>query len=303
VNGDAFALDTAAVRVETDAIVFVTFAPRTDGPYDGTLTIATDGDTLDIPLTGIGGEADTDTDADTDTEGGPGPNISVTPMRYDFDRVDIDGTETTTFTVSNTGDEDLLISDVVSSAGVWTTGGTLSPPQVLSPGANKLLEVTFAPTAETAYNGTITIESDDPDHPSLELTVEGEGVDLCDICAPLIDIDTGADPYAITDFFSLFGSTDTRTITVQNIGDMDLTVDSVAVNNDMLATCGDFTLGGWRGAQTLAPWATTTFTLSYRATESCLEIAQAAFDANVAHVLSDDPSEYDWVIELSGAAL
>ncbi|MDP2312108.1 MAG: choice-of-anchor D domain-containing protein [Pseudomonadota bacterium] len=295
-DGDAFELSTAAVQVETDAVVTLTFAPATEGPYEGTLSVTVDGgDTLAIPLTGTG-EA-------PDEPEGPVGNISITPTRYNFGQVDVDTTTTTTFTVSNTGDEDVLISDVVTSAGVWTTGGTLSPPQVLSPGSNKLLEVSFTPGAETTYTGTVTIESDDPDSPTVDIEVEGEGVDFCDICSPLIDVDTGADPYAITDFFSLFGSTDSRTITIQNIGDMDLTVSSVVVNNDALATCGSFTVGGWGSAETLTPYQTASFTLSYRATESCLEVAQAGFDANVVHILSNDPSENDWVIELSGAAI
>jgi hypothetical protein len=306
--GDAFEISSAFVRVETDSIATLTFAPRTAGPYDGVLSVVVDGgDTLDIPLSGTGGDdvdTDTDTDTDTDEPDGPGPNISVTPARYDFGRVDIDDTTTTTFTVSNTGDDDLLISDVVTSAGVWTTGGTLNPPQVLSPGSNRLLEVSFTPGAETSFSGTVTLRSDDADSPNLEIAVEGEGVDLCDICSPLIDVDTGADPYAITDFFSsFFGATDTRTITIQNVGDEDLTVSSVVVNNDFIATCGSFSIGGWRSAATLAPYATASFTISYTATESCLEVAQAGLDANVVHILSNDPSQSDWVIEVSGVGL
>lgn len=303
VYGDAFDVSTSTVSVDDTQVVDVIFAPATEGPYEGELTVIVGSETLVIPLMGDGVEegGGTDTD-DTDTNAGAGA-LSITPASHDFGEVNLDDTETATFTVSNTGSEDLLISDVQTSAGVWTTGGTLSPPQVLSPGSNKLLEVSFTPTAETTYSGTITLVSDDTEAPEVDIAVEGEGVDLCDICSPLIDVDTGADPYAITDFFSLFGSTDTRTITIQNVGDMDLEVTDVLVNNDTLASCGSFTVGGWGAAETLGPYETTSFTISYRASESCLEVAQAAFDMNVAHILSDDPSQGDWIIELSGAGL
>lgn len=306
ISGDAFDLSTATVRVETDSIVTLTFAPRTEGPYDGVLTVVVDQEgTLDIPLSGTGGtEGDDDTDTDTD-EPAPGGNISATPTRYDFGGVDVDDTVTTTFTVSNTGDDDLLISDVVTSAGAWTTGGTLSPPQVLSPGSNKLLEVSFTPGTETRFTGTITVKSDDADTPNLDIAVEGEGIDLCDLCRPEIDIDTGgADPYAITDFVSLsVRATDTRTITIRNVGDQDLSVSSVVVNNDIFATCGTFTIGDWRSAVTIPPSGSDTFTISYTATELCIDPAQAELDANVVHVLSDDPSQGDWIIEVSGLGL
>ena len=175
-----------------------------------------------------------------------------------------------------------------------------SPPQVLAPGANKLVEVSFTPTAETTYSGTVTVASDAGD---LTITVEGEGVDECDVCAPIMDVDTGSDPFAITDFFSLLGSVDSRTITIQNLGDQDLEVTDVIVNNDTLASCGDFSLSGWTAARTLAPYASTSFSIGYQSDGSCLEIAQSSFDMNVAHILSNDPTTPDWVIELSGAGL
>ncbi|MFN7144285.1 MAG: choice-of-anchor D domain-containing protein [Myxococcota bacterium] len=308
-TGDGvYEVSTTDLDVDADEVVTVTFTPATEGPYTGTLGIAVDsGDTLSIPLSGTGVEGDADTDADTDTDtepSGPGPNIVVSPARYDFGNVDLDSTETTTFTVSNNGDDDLLISDVRTSGAVWTTDGTLSPPQVLSPGANKLLEVTFAPTAETAYTGTITILSDDPDTPEKTIAVEGTGVDMCDICAPLIDVDTGgSSSTSMTDFVSFLGAADTRTITIRNLGDMDLVVSDVIVNNDVIATCGSFTLGGWSSARTLAPGGTASFTLSYRATETCLDLPSTTFDTNVVHILSNDPSASDWVIELQGTRL
>ena len=307
VQGDGFSVSAESVSVGTESILTVDFTPRTEGPYDGTLDVLLDaGDTLALPLSGNGVTegGDTDTDTDTDEPSGPGPNITVSPSRYSFGRVDLETPTTTTFTVTNNGDEDLLVSDVVTSAGVWTTGGTLRPPQVISPGSNKLLEVSFTPTAATTYTGSVSIVSDDPDQPTLAVSVDGEGVDLCDICSPLIDVDTGADPYAITDFFyTSFTGADTRTVTIRNLGDEDLVVSNVSVNNDFLASSGTFTIGSWTGAVTLPPYGSDSFTISFRATGACVEVGQASIDMNVVHILSNDPSAGDWVIELSGLAL
>jgi hypothetical protein len=306
VDQDAFDVSETTLSVSGSKVVLVGFEPDEALDYTGTLTVTVSGgDTLALPLYGWGGDGeDTGT---TDTHGthgtGPEPDVLVSPSRYDFGRVDLGDTVTTSFTVSNQGDDDLLVSDVVSSAGVFTVGGSLSPPQVISPGSNKLLEVSFTPTVATSYTASVTVASTDPDTPSLTIPLEGEGVDLCDICAPVIDVDTGGEPYAISDFASVFGSTDTRTVTIQNIGDQDLDVTDVIVNNDTLSTPGTFTVGGWRGPVTLSAYDTTSFTISFRATSSCVEIAQASFDMNVVHILSNDPTQGDWVIELSGLGL
>jgi hypothetical protein len=304
IEGSGFGTSSGSVAVDDTEVVTLTFAPDATGDFTGTLQVqVVDGDSLDVPLSGSGA-ADGDTDEDSGDPDGPAPEILVSPSHYSFGRVDVDDTVTTSFTVSNQGDDDLLIREVSTSDRAFTTGGTLSPPQVLSPGSNKLLEVSFTPTAETTYTGTIVVSSDDPNTPDLEIAVDGAGVDLCDVCAPIIDVDTGSSPYAITDFFySSFTGTDTRTLTVQNIGDMDLEVTDVYVKNDTLASCGTFTVGGWTSAKTLAPYATTSFTLAYRATGSCVEVAQSAFDMNVLHILSNDPTQDDWVVELSGLAL
>lgn len=308
ITGDAFEVSTGSLSIETDEILLVTFSPATEGPYEGTLDLALDsGDTLSLPLTGNGveegGGGGGDTDTDEPSTGGP--DIRATPTSHDFGNVDVDESSTTTFTVTNNGDEDLLISDVVSSNRAFTTGGTLSPPQVLSPGSTKLVDVTFTPTADTAYSGTITLVSDDPDTPELAISVEGTGVNLCDICSPLIDVDTGgSSPTEITDFFyTSFTGPDERTVTIRNVGDQDLEISSVTVNNDFLSPSGTFTVGGIRTPVTIAPYGMDTFTITFTATDTTVEVGQASLDMNVVHILSNDPTASDWVISLGGIAL
>lgn len=297
-----FSLDTTALTVEGENVLVVGFAPAESTDYAADLTLAVEGgDTLVLPVSGTGvaegGE-------DSGQAPAPGPDIVVDPTSHDFGSVDTADTLSATFTIRNDGDDDLLVEDAVATGGSFSvTGGTLATPQVISPGGSKTVEVTFSPATEGRITGGLTLLSTDGDTPQLEVPLSGEGVDLCDVCSPIIDVSTGADPNKIDDFFSFLGSPDSRTITVQNIGDLDLTVTNVEVNNDLVATCGAFSVSGFRGSVTLAPWDTTTFQIAYTASSTCLDLPSIDFDSNVAHILSNDPGTPDWVIELQGSGL
>ena len=152
------------------------------------------------------------------------------------------------------------------------------------------------------YNGTLTVDSDDPDGDTV-VALTGEGADLCDICSGLISVDTGGDPYTMDSFVSILGLPATEQVTISNVGDMDLDVSDVYVNNDTLSTCGTFTITGWRGATTLSPGGSTRFEVAYRASSVCVEVPLTSLDQNVIHILSDDPSQSDYVIELSAIGL
>lgn len=306
-SGDAtFSLSESdmAIAGGADSVLVVGFTPLTEAGYAADLTLLTDnGNSIVVPVTGSGGDGDGGGD---DTGGGTSPGagaLTVTPNRYDYGQVDLGDTETTSFTVRNDGTADVLLSNIVAADSAFTvTGGTVRLPQVLSPGASKTVDVAFTPTAERAYSTDLDFQSDDPTNPHLKIALEGEGADLCDVCSGLISVDTGGDPYSVTDFYSLLGTADRRTWTISNIGDMDLEVYDVYVNNDVLAPCGTFTLS-FSGATTLAPGRSVSFQISYTATDICLDVPQSAFDMNVVHILSDDPSQSDYVIEVGGSRI
>lgn len=292
-----------AMAAGGDSTLTVTFAPSGEMTYGGTIGLALeDGTALDIALTGTGG-AGGDTQGD-DTGTGVGA-ISITPGTQDLGTINLGSTSAAyTFTVKNTGSDDVLIDSVHTSDSAFSvTGGTLSVPQVLSSGSSKTVEVMFSPTAERAYTGDLVVDTDlTPSSYSASLT--GTGADLCSICAPQINVNTaGGDPYSVTDFFSLYGSTDTRTWTIHNTGDMDLTVTSVVVNNDFISTCGTFAISGFTGPETVAPAAATSFEIAYTTTGSCLELDLSSIDANVVHIRSNDSSEGDYVIVVGGSGL
>lgn len=306
-DGDgAFSISESNLAVPggAESVLVVGFTPYADGAYRADLTLTTDGgESVTIPVLGTGGDdPGPDDTGDTDPEPGSGALV-VTPSTYDYGQVDLGGSESWSFTVSNTGDADLMVSNIVPGDSAFAvTGGTIRLPQVLSPGASKTVDITFSPTAERAYSTEVDIQSDDPDSPHTWLSLEGEGADLCSICSGLVSVDTGGDPYSVTDFYSLLGTADRRTWTIRNAGDMDLEVRDVYVNNDVLAPCGTFTLN-FGGATTLRAGSSTTFQISYQATDVCLDVPQSAFDMNVVHVLTDDPSQPNYVIDVGGSRI
>ena len=104
------------------------------------------------------------------------PNIAVDPTSLAFSGITAAGvvTENLVLEIRNTGTADLDVTDIVSSEG----GGVFTPSTTaftVAPGASVDVTVTFDPMAVVVYSETLTIESNDPDEPSLAIPVSGEG--------------------------------------------------------------------------------------------------------------------------------
>jgi hypothetical protein len=244
---------------------------------------------------------------DTDDTGATGgAELSTDQPSLAFGKLDLYASAMKQLVVTNTGTEALTVSAAASGDTAFVLGGNLTPPRTLDPGEYRVIEVTFTPTTQKSYSTNLVIESDDPGSPTTRVALTGEGIDSCDVCSPLIEVDTGGtNDYAITDFFSIDGADDGRTITVGNDGDEDLIVSDVSVENDIIATCGTFSISGWTGSKTVAPGKTTSFNVTYRgdANSTCVDISDAALGSNVLHIISNDPVEDDYVIELQGSSL
>ena len=298
---DAFTIpvDTLAV-FEGDTLLTVRFAPVSDGAYAGTLRLANDlGNTADVALLGVAGDGGAG--GGGGSGGGDGDaSLVVSTRSHDFGELELGASDTHTFTLRNDGTAPVELSGISTSDGDFEVGG-IAANATLAPGSSGDIEVTFTPTRAQAYTGTITVDSNTPDTP-LTLEVRGRGAQGCTTCEPRIDVDTGGDPYAITDFFTL-GSADRRTITVSNLGDVDLRVSDVYASNDIVATCGEFVVGGWSGAQVVAPGRRISFTVAYEITDNCLDLPVPELDSNMLHILSSDPYEPDWAIQLQGSGI
>ncbi len=157
-----------------------------------------------------------------------GPEIVVDPASLAFGAVVVGNTNTLQFTIENTGDE-ILTGNITTPAGYSVALAsridevskalpetTKSERNTISysvnGGAVKTYNLTFAPTAVQSYNGNVVISSNDPDHPSVNITVTGVGY-----IPPTISIDNS----------SLFASLSrnqqgTDSFTISNLGSQNL---------------------------------------------------------------------------------
>ncbi len=281
---------------EGDAYLNVGFAPDAASAFTGVLSFTNEaGESVDVALVGAG----TDGSGGGGGGGGSEPDLLVAPNEHNFGTVDIGDTRSVSFDVTNQGGAPLTVTDIVSGDSAFRTGGTLVEGTPLAPGDTRTVEVTFAPTRAQAYTASVTLLSDDPDGP-VSIDLSGYGNQACTVCAPIIDVAGGGDPHVMDDFASWF-TTDRRTVAIYNLGDTDLRVSSLVVNNDLVATCGTFVVSGFTPGTTVGPGDSTDFTLSYEVTDICYDTSVPDLDSNTLHILSNDPANPDWMIELGGS--
>jgi hypothetical protein len=111
------------------------------------------------------------------------PNIAVSPTSHDFGSVVVGGSSAPLqVTISNTGSQNLVVSSMSLSdtlnftfdaSGGSSTCGTTTP--TILPGSSCMVAVTFNPTSEGTFNATLTVTSNDPDTPSVDVTLSGMG--------------------------------------------------------------------------------------------------------------------------------
>ncbi len=122
--------------------------------------------------------------------------ILVAPLSHDFGAIDAFTTQDAIVTISNTGGADLKVAGVAVTAGnafFSITGSdpldVLSVPFFLSPGDDVFVTVTFFPTSEGLHVGTLTVNSDDPDDSTINVSLVGNGlVGVVDSLGRLIDV-------------------------------------------------------------------------------------------------------------------
>lgn len=97
--------------------------------------------------------------------------ISINPTELDFGEVAIDSSATMTFTIINTGNADLEVTNISSNEPAFT----VITSAIVPPYSSQEVEVTFTPTEEIQYNGIIEISHNALGSPDTVI-VTGEGV-------------------------------------------------------------------------------------------------------------------------------
>ncbi len=209
------------------AVIPVQFAPQNIGAHTGTLTVTSNDPArpvVSVPLSGTG----------------TAPIAEVTPPSLAFGDVAVaGGTATQPLTIRNVGNAGLHGS--VSLVGPNASDFTMtcqSPCSFLAPGEARVYNVTFDPSAIGARTATISVSTDDPYRPVINVPLSGNGL------APGIEVT----PSSIWFGTQLVGTPSTQDVAVRNTGTAPLVLTTVT------APTG-FSVGGATLPVTIAPGA------------------------------------------------
>jgi PKD repeat protein len=117
--------------------------------------------------------------------------IKVSPSQLDFGSVDAGGYSCSSFTVSNTGTGDLEIGTISNTGTPFRIVSDECTGKVLSALASCAVQVDFRPETEGAFNGTLTIPSNDWDHPAIIVNLTGIAPPPASINGQVTDANTG----------------------------------------------------------------------------------------------------------------
>jgi len=190
-----------------NAVVNLRFAPTSAGARAGTLSINSNDPSrarVDVVLTGTG----------------LAPIVEVTPQSLIFGNVATGENLIMKLAVRNTGNAPLNISSITSSDPQFT----ISLPTTtftLPAGGSININVRFAPTSAGAKTGTLSINSNDPNRPRLDVPMTGTGL------APAIDVS----PAGLGFGQVRLAQTKDLVVTIRNTGAAMLKVSSITSNN------------------------------------------------------------------------
>ncbi len=182
----------------------VVFNPNAQGAVGGTIDVTTGNDPTAVGPLHINA-----------TGTGIVPFCVATPGNTIFDPTVIGFSRSQTITLANNGPAELI----VDTAPIVGPGFSLSPvslPIRLAPNGSTQLTVTFAPTSQARrFDGNLTFNSNDPNHPAVVDTFCGEGVK----CGFRVLVTNAAGvPYATVDQITLssYGITPNTNTTWKN---------------------------------------------------------------------------------------
>lgn len=198
------------------------------------------------------------------------PDIEVDPASIAFGQVEAGLSVTEVVNVYNNGEGDLHILDIVlddpeAPYDIGAIGSILVPP-----GSSTNFSVTFNPETAMNNNAKVLIDSDDPDEPTVEVALIGDGI------APVIEVS----PVAY-DFGNLYiGCEQAQAVTVSNIGNADLVVNEFNFNTaaDLYFDADETTNGAlpW----TIAPGGSVDVWVDYAPLDEYSDVAYLTVNSN-----------------------
>lgn len=196
--------------------VAVTYIPDGEGDQNAVLTIES-GDTetplVDVPLTGSSVLA-------------PIPEIVVTPEDISFGTVMLGETASAEITISNEGNESLVITGIDISGGNSSDFIQTNDCTTVAPEEACTVDVSFTPSATGGRSASLDITSDDPATPDASVPLSGQGNDgTGDTLEVLLDLAGQTDIKASGSSLPLSGSIATQLELATGMFEADLALD------------------------------------------------------------------------------
>ena len=209
---------------------------------------------------------------------GATPELSLSATTVDFGYADVlDPPLVREVTLTNTGDGTLELSKIEEKLSDPDINISLSPVSKLTPGQQTKLSLTYSPQASGAGKERIKISSNDPTHPVHKIIATGSTAD------PDIDAPTLVD-FGVSDI----GVSITRVIDLDNVGSGKLHISGVyfktASNAFSIVT---------NAVSTVPPATSAQLQVQYTPDD-------AASDSAIIEVISNDPTEPSYLIDLVG---
>ena len=187
-------------------VVRITFAPKANGTYAGTLSVTSNGSAspISIALTGLCIDA----------------QISVIPTSISFGSVPVGVTNTQTVTIRNPSATHLIVRQA-SVTGTGFSESGIALPLIIAPSGSSTFTVKYSPTSAASTTGTLTLASDAAATPTLKVALSGTGTGQTRLLS--------ANPASVGFGTVTVKSTANHTIVLTNNGNASLSISNVSV--------------------------------------------------------------------------
>lgn len=231
INSDGSDQFNYPVRVPAGDSLYlvVVFAPQTEEPRGGTITL----DTNVADETAEGGIATIRIE-----QSDVGAEINVSPPTVDFGRVPANEENVENVTVTNIGQVALTFDQIILNGSQDFTPlidnkDPRRQPEILedpdgdgepglAPGANFVINVRYAPLVEGPDRGELSIFSSDPNRPEVVVSLTANGATPC----------MNVNPPAVEFRTSLVNRTDSRPLNIESCGGSPLVIDQIFLSED-----------------------------------------------------------------------
>ncbi|MCX5868499.1 MAG: choice-of-anchor D domain-containing protein [Proteobacteria bacterium] len=194
----------------------VVFSPPVTAIYSGQVQVHSEAPaspTATVSLSGIGA---------VPQPPGPPPTFLVSPSSLDFSTVEVNSDKELSFTIENRGTQDLQIISYTLSGSGFSLVDPPPLPLTLAASANQQIRVSFSPAYPRDFEGSITLNSDNPQTPIRIIPLFGTGK-----APPRPQLEFS--PSEIDFNNVVAGSAQDLTFSLGNLGTADLVIDGISV--------------------------------------------------------------------------